>query len=99
MTVSGAQSIAASTQTGTRWVPVPLCGKPKAGHAGCMAMRLTLEKVKVKPTAKGSFPKRATTLDPSVTSGPAGGYTPRELATAYGVNVSSTLASNQTVGI
>lgn len=99
MSVSGAESLAASTQTGTRWVPVPLCAKPKARHWGCMAMRLTLEKLKVKSTAKGSFPKRITTLDPNVTSGPAGGYTPRELATAYGVNVSSTLASNQTVGI
>src|SRR5690348_12664259 len=80
--ISGASATLAPTVT--RLVPVHECATPKPGHASCHAMRLILEKVKA--GTSGHAARRATSSLPGYITGPAGGYTPSDLATAYGVN-------------
>lgn len=61
----------------------------RPGHATCFAMR----RVDVPRTTLGARPYTA----PSYATGPAGGFTPGDLATAYGVNASG--GKGQTVAI
>src|SRR3954454_12402271 len=88
----GASIVAAQALTPTTtWVPVHVCGAPKAGHAACDAMKL------VAKTTTSATPARATPMT-AVPAGPAGGYTPADLAAAYGVTVDSS-AGARTVAI
>ena len=86
-------SAAASPSTGTsaKYVTVqPLCSTPKPRHMQCFAMR----RVFATATTAGA---RRLTAQPALATGPAGGYTPADLATAYGVNPDT--ATTQVVGI
>jgi hypothetical protein len=91
----GAAEAAATSASGTTWVKaVRSCrgaAKLPAGHAICHAMRL----VPVKQGAIGAIARP--NADPSYTTGPGGGFTPADLATAYGVNAD--LATTVKVGI
>ena len=92
---SSSRSAAATTQarvtsTVKRWVQVQKqCSAPAAGHYSCLAMRLV-------PSHQGAVGARAI-AKPSYTVGPAGGFTPADLASAYGYTASA--ASTQTVAI
>jgi subtilase family serine protease len=90
-TSSAAPRPTASPAQVTQYVKaVPVCAAPERGHSSCLAMR----RVVVKPTTLGA---RAMTSRPAYTTGPAGGLTPGDLATAYGINASA--ATTVTVGI
>jgi hypothetical protein len=69
---------AAPMKSGTYYAKgVPLCKAPKPGYRQCFAMKRVLVK-------KGSAGAKAFTVNTTPTPGPAGGFTPQELATAYG---------------
>src|SRR6266545_2046892 len=95
--VGGQDAVAAAAGTTTQLVPMHLCSSPRAGYVSCHGLRLVLKKVKATSGAKSADQRRATVAQPSLASGPAGGYTPGDLATAYGVNAGS--ATSQTVAI
>jgi hypothetical protein len=65
---------------------------PKPGFAACDAVRL----VRTSKTTPGARPYVATA---GLDLGPAGGYTPADLATGYGFDPSATPATPQTIGI
>jgi subtilase family serine protease len=69
---------------------VPVCAAAEPGHSTCLAMR----RVTVRATTPGAH---AVLSRPADTAGPAGGFTPADLATAYGVNAAA--ATSVTVGI
>jgi hypothetical protein len=71
---------------------VPVCKAAKPHHATCDAMRL----VTVKPSTPGAH-LQARGSHPAYTTGLAGGFTPADLATAYGVNANA--ATTKTVAI
>ena len=82
---------AAASQHVVKYVKaVPVCKAPQAGHARCFGMRL----VEVKTGTPGA---RAMTVQPGYATGPAGGFTPADLAKAYAVNPAATTTT--TVGI
>ena len=87
-TVSSASASAALATTYVK--AVPLCHKPAAKHAQCFAMK----RVRVSASTPGARPMNA---HPAFATGPAGGYTPADLAAAYGVNADT--ATSQVVGI
>jgi subtilase family serine protease len=72
-------------------IPKRLCPKPTPTRLSCMAMRL----VDVPKGTKGA----KAYIVPSYTTGPAGGFTPADLATAYGYNPASSAGLSQTVAI
>ena len=68
----------------------PACGVAAAGRAQCLAIR----RVPVSASTPGA---KALVLAPGYATGPATGYTPADLATAYGINAAT--AAAVTVGI
>ena len=79
-------------------LPVPLCRAPAARHSSCDAMRLVSRRV----TTAQAEPLRAEGMVrpaavEAVSAGPAGGYSPAQVAAAYGLNVAA--ATTQTVAI
>ena len=68
----------------------PACGVAAAGRAQCLAIR----RVPVSASTSGA---KALVLRPGYATGPANGYTPADLATAYGINAAT--ATTVTVGI
>jgi hypothetical protein len=66
-----------------------LCGQPTRGHLSCDAIRLV-------PSAKGAHGAKAY-VSPADSTGPAGGFTPADLASAYGFNPATSVS--QTVAI
>lgn len=83
----------AATST-TIWVPRSLCADAPAGHMSCQAQKLVKQRVS---TGAERVALARGAVRPSVTGGPAGGYTPAELAKAYRLNVGA--ATTQTVAI
>ncbi|MBV9485864.1 MAG: hypothetical protein JO246_07375, partial [Frankiaceae bacterium] len=73
-------------------VPTRACDAATAGHAACDA-------IIAKPASASTDGARAYHVGAAFTAGPAGGYTPGALATAYNVNADSTVGGTQTVGI
>lgn len=74
-----------STATSTTYAHVQrICSSPQPNHATCFALRLIRTD---HPTAH-SVPlvRPMTAASPSYGIGPAGGYTPNDLARAYGIN-------------
>jgi hypothetical protein len=71
---------------------VQLCKTPKAGHASCFAMHREVVKAGT-PGARAM----TMTVQPGYATGPAGSFTPADLATAYAVNPAATTTA--TVGI
>jgi subtilase family serine protease len=90
---------AAPSSTVTEWTAVPQCAAPRPGHASCHALRLVPHQVKAGATGGADRTQRAATNVPNLVTGPSGGYTPGDLATAYGVNAASTTANGQIVAI
>lgn len=89
--VATAPTSTAASPDGVNYYTVQAqCQRPTKGHAQCFAMK----RLKV---AKGTRGARPLTAEPGYATGPAGGYTPGDLATAYGVN--SSAATAQTVAI
>jgi hypothetical protein len=83
-------SPALARQGGVRYaVPKSVCPAATKGRATCMAVRLI-------PAAKGT--KGAKAITAAATTGPAGGYSPSNLASAYGYNRAGA-AATQTVAI
>jgi hypothetical protein len=70
-------------------IPRHLCGQPAPGLAACDAIRLV-------PATKGARGAKAY-VSPTGRKGPAGGFTPADLATAYGYD--PTKKVHQTVAI
>ncbi len=68
----------------------PACGVAAAGRATCLAVRRV-------PVSAGTPGAKALVLRPGYATGPANGYTPADLATAYGINAAT--ATSVTVGI
>ncbi|HKC27721.1 MAG TPA: PKD domain-containing protein [Jatrophihabitans sp.] len=66
-----------------------LCGDPTPGDYACDAIRLV-------PAAR-TVPGAKAYVTPSYSTGPAGGFTPADLASAYGFNPAASV--NQTVAI
>ena len=83
-------SPATAAGDGTQYYKVvPTCATASSGHAQC----LTLQRIKVAKGAKGAV------AEPTVSdAGPAGGFTPGNLASAYAVNA-NTATPGQVVGI
>ncbi len=77
-------------------VPVHLCKTASGGHKSCDAMKLVTRQVS---SAKAATLRARGLARPSKTLGfgPAGGYTPRQLAAAYGINPNA--KTKQTVAI
>jgi hypothetical protein len=99
MLVAGVLIVPAATAaapTVTRWVAVPVCAKPRPAHASCFAMRLVARQVAAGGAGAAAAQRAATSL-PDFLTGPGGGYTPADLASAYGVNPDT--ATTQTVAI
>jgi hypothetical protein len=90
-----APSAGASVGTGrTVWVAQSLCARSRPGLASCDGVRLVARKVATDSTLTPAERAR-----PFVAAGPSGGFSPAELAAAYGVSVSATAAANQTVAL
>ena len=81
-------------QTGER-----LCATAKPGKMSCLAMRLVTKKVSADQAQKmeAAGMARPASATPAVAFGPAGGYSPGQLAKAYGVNAGG--STSQTVAI
>jgi subtilase family serine protease len=73
-------------------VPKRVCGAATPGHAACNAIVAV-------PATASTDGARAYQVGAAFTAGPAGGYTPGDLATAYGFDADSSVGANQTVGI
>jgi PKD domain/PASTA domain/Divergent InlB B-repeat domain len=93
--VVGMSSAAATT---TVQLPQRLCAAALPGESSCLAIRLVKRRVS---SATATQLRKAGLARPaavsSVASGPAGGYSPGQLAAAYGVNPAT--ATSQTVAI
>ena len=87
--VPGAAGAAGTT---TVYVPESACSAPAPGHAACFA-----EKLVKKLVPATSVSPHAITARPAFAEGLNGGYTPGDLASAYGVNAGA--ATTQTVAI
>ncbi|HEY2272398.1 MAG TPA: PKD domain-containing protein [Jatrophihabitantaceae bacterium] len=92
-TVSSPRPAATTPSGPVRYaVGEPLCAQPKNPYAiRCFAMK----RVNVAKGTPGAF---AYSVRPDYATGPAGGFTPGDIATAYGVNPASG-GGSQTVGI
>ncbi len=95
MTTS-AVTAAATPSTVTTWVARPSCSRPAQGRMTCFAMHLVQKRVPA-AMARGASTRRVTASLPKIAVGLGGGYTPGDLATAYGVNPNA--ATNQVVAI
>jgi len=73
-------------------VPTANCGQPAPGHKTCLSERIV-------PATKGTPGAFAYTEPKAATAGPAGGYTPADLAAAYGFDPKSAVGATQTVAI
>jgi hypothetical protein len=89
----GAGTSSAGAVTVTTWVAQRSCGRAAPGHASCFALRLVRATAR---TAGATLPVRT---QPALASGPHGGYTPGQLATAYGINPDALAAATQTVAV
>jgi hypothetical protein len=93
-----APGAAGAVTTTTVTVAQNVCKAPSPGHKSCDAMRLVTERV---PSAVAGRLQAAglvrTGLPSDLQAGPAGGYTPAELAAAYGLSPGA--ATTQTVAI
>jgi subtilase family serine protease len=94
-------TIAAPTSAGAAGtqkvqVPLHLCKTASGGHKSCHAMKLVTRQVS---SAKAASLRAQGLARPSKTLGfgPAGGYTPKQLAAAYGINPGA--KTKQTVAI
>jgi hypothetical protein len=94
-------SAAATPRTVTVWRQQSVCGTTSPNHARCDAVALVRTKVPASQVsadaADGSSPAPAAV--PSRLRGPAHGYNPTALTTAYGVNPNSTKADGFTVAV
>lgn len=97
-TVTLASGAATASDTTVVQVPERLCAAPAAGHARCLAIRLKDKRVSTTRAATMRADGRARPAKlKRLADGPAGGYTPAQLAKAYGVNPAA--ATSQTVAI
>jgi Subtilase family len=87
---------AGAAGTATVKVSEHLCKTARAGHKSCDAMKLVTRQVS--PAKAASLEAKGVARPNSrLGFGPAGGYTPRQLTTAYGVNPAA--KTSQTVAI
>jgi subtilase family serine protease len=98
--VGGAVPAFSFPSAGTTTVQLPqrMCAAPLPGQSSCLAIRLVTRQVSATTAARlraDGLARPAAVA--SVASGPAGGYSPGQLAAAYGVNPAG--ATNQTVAI
>jgi hypothetical protein len=93
---AGGASAGASGLT-TVFVPHHACGDATPTRATCDAIRLVPKRVSVRKARDLVARGLARQAQPSSGAGPAGGYTPAQLAAAYGM--SSDTATTQTVAI
>ena len=100
LTIAGGLAAAASDAGATGTSTVYLTARRAcatsvaAGHATCFAMRLVRSSV---PTA-GAVPETSVLPAAALPLGPSGGYTPTDIATAYGFKPTA-FATGQVVGI
>jgi PKD domain len=90
---SAVRAQAAPPAVGTHYaIGVPACAPPPTGDAGCTAIRR-----EVVPKGTDGAQPFVVASGGGLTVGPAGGYTPADLASAYGVNPAG--GSGQTVAV
>src|SRR4051794_38019790 len=94
---TSALTLGTTPSTVTSWVAKRSCANVKRGHAACFAMQLVAERVPANHARNGRA-KRATASLPHYIVGPAGGYTPADLATVYGVNPSAPTSGVVAIG-
>jgi subtilase family serine protease len=90
-----APAASSAAPTVTEWVAKPVCATARPGHASCDAMRLVA--IQVPAATAGADRERAAAVLPGFATGPGGGYTPGDIAKAYGVNPGA--ATSQVVAI
>lgn len=99
-TAAVAPSSVGATTTTTTWVPKPICSQPAVGHKGCLGIKLVKRRVSLDSvSAKRADAVRRAITRSSQLGGPAGGYTPMDLAKAYGVNPDAAAGATQTVAV
>lgn len=72
-------------------IVTPDCGQPTPGHVACLSDHL----VRVAKGTPGAFAY----TKPAASVGPAGGFTPADLASGYGFTPSAAAGANQTVAV
>lgn len=89
---------AGAARTTTIRVAQSVCRAPTSGHASCHAKKLVTEKVSSSKAAALEEKGVAKSVkDSRLGFGPAGGYTPKQVARAYGID--ATTKTKQTVAI
>jgi hypothetical protein len=103
LTVSTAVAVqlpsTAGATTTAQWKSVQVCAAAHRGHMGCFAERLVRVGHSSLSTAAAARQRLGLTKADSFPLGPAGGYTPGDLASAYGANVNASAAKKMTVAI
>src|SRR5262249_18670106 len=74
---------------------VNVCARPRRGRAACDAMRVVYKRVPKNSPAAAAAAAAATPS--SLNFGPAGGFSPIQVAKAYNLNADSSTAANQTI--
>jgi hypothetical protein len=92
-----APTVAGASGTTTVQVPQRLCSAPGLGHKSCDAVRLVKEQVSPTQAAQLRADGLARPAGIGPAFGPGGGYSPAQVAKAYGINVNG--ATTQTVAI
>ena len=93
-----APTSAGAADSTTVQVPERACAEPRPHHDSCFAMRLVSMRVSSAQAAAMQADGMARPAGLAALSyGPAGGYTPTQIATAYGLNAGA--ATTQTVAI
>jgi subtilase family serine protease len=82
-----------------QWKAVPVCHRAHGAHMSCFAWRLVRTDKSSLGTVAAARQRLGLSKPDAVTFGPAGGYTPADLAKAYGVDVNASAASSMTVAI
>ena len=90
--VTSSIATAATPSTVTTWIAKRSCAQVKSGHAACFAMQLVAEQVPA-GHARGAHTRRTSSTLPNYLVGQAGGYTPADLAIAYGVNANASTSA------
>lgn len=95
-----ASGLASATDAGasigtTTWVPEKVCAATAPGTMSCNAWKLVAHH----STSLGAALPAGVGVRANLAGGPSGGYTPAQIAKAYGVDVTAAAASTQTVAI
>jgi hypothetical protein len=97
ITIAAVPADAASSTVTVREA-VHVCNSQKPGRAQCYAMKIVYKRV-AKNSVEAQNAAAAAAATPTISSGPAGGYSPDQIAKAYNLDQNASASSGQTVGI